>query len=59
MANNSYFEVLEKIATSLKTVAEGMPKVLTGRRYDFSTDDGVRLAVRDIALTLGGEVSNE
>jgi hypothetical protein len=58
MAGNSYFDVLGQIARSLDVVAEGYLKCLKGRSYDFATDDGVRAAVRDIVISLGGEVKN-
>jgi len=55
---NSYSEVLGRIATAMEAVAEGVLKCLKGRTYDFATDDGVRAAVRDIVISLGGEVRN-
>jgi len=55
---NSYSEVLGRIATAMETVAEGVLKCLKGRSYDFATDDGVRAAVRDVVISLGGEVKN-
>ena len=58
MPQNSYAEVLGRIATSMETVADGVLKCLKGRSYDFATDDGVRQAVRDIVISLGGEVAN-
>jgi hypothetical protein len=56
--SNSYFDVLGRIADSLAKVSEGYLECLKGRRYDFSTDDGVREAVRDVVISLGGEVRN-
>ena len=56
--SNSYAESLGRIAASLEAVAEGCLQRLRGRRYDFATDDGVRAAVRDVVICLGGEVAN-
>jgi len=58
MPPNSYAEVLGQIAASLAAISEGCLERLKGRRYDFATDDGVRAAVRDVVICLGGEVAN-
>ena len=48
---------LQRIADAVVAIAAGAGKPLLGKGYDFSSDDGVRAAVADIARSLGAEVT--
>lgn len=56
---NSYFEHLERIASSLEEVAAGHLERFRGRTFDFATDEGVRAALAEVVRAMGGEVVND
>lgn len=58
MPTNSYTEQMTRMAAAIERIADGMGTPLLGKSYDFSTDDGVRLAVAALVRALGGEVTN-